>query len=134
MMIEHWIIPCNVNFFDVIEHFTTNKFVVWNVPYSIKVDDEVYLYIGKPYGEIKYKCIVVEDNIDKETINLNQYAIPKRKISMAFSRRTKYIKMQLVHEYDEGELSLSKLRECGLGQVQVPARTSFMVQELLDEK
>ena len=44
----------------------------------------------------------------------------------------KYIEMEFVCEYPEGVFTLEKLREHGLGQVQLQARTNRQLQQYLD--
>ena len=118
-MIEKWIIPCNVRFFDLPSHFITNKTVVWKNAFTIKKDDIAYIYIGRPYGEIKYKCHVINDQVDEQLLKENSYAIPQKKSHNYFSKKEKYIQLELVQEYPEGTFLLENLREHGLGQVQI---------------
>ena len=132
-MAENWVIPCNVRFFDLIEHFKTNTKVVWRNAFTIRKGDIAYIYIGRPYGEIRYKCRVINDQVDDELLQANKYAIPAKKSNNYFSKKEKYIEMEFVCEYPEGTFSLERLREHGLGQVQIQARTDRRLQAYLTE-
>ena len=132
-MAEKWIIPCNIKFFDLISHFKTNSRVVWKNSFTIKKGDTAYIYIGRPLGEIKYKCLVVNDEVDEQLLQKNRYAIPEKKSNNYFSKKEKYIEMELVSEYPDKTLTLEMLREHGLGQVQIQARTDRRLQRYIDE-
>ncbi len=126
-MSENWIVPCSVKFFDVVKHFEENKTIVWRKVSALKKGDIAYIYIGAPYSEIKYKCHIIDDDVDEKTLQSNEYAIRKTESG----KRQKYIKMELDHVYDEGELSLDKLRANGLGQTQIQARTDRRLQAFI---
>lgn len=94
-----------------------------------KKGDTAYIYIGAPYSEIKYKCHIVDDDVDEKTLQKNKYAIRKTESG----KRQKYIKMKLDYVYDDGELSLDKLRANGLGQTQIQARTDRRLQVYISD-
>lgn len=128
-MPENWIVPCSVKFFDVVKHFEENDTIVWRKVSAIKKGDTAYIYIGAPYSEIRYKCHIVDDDVDEKTLQSNEYAIRKTESG----KRQKYIKMKLDHVYDDGELSLDKLRANGLGQTQIQARTDRRLQAFISD-
>lgn len=132
-MAEHWIIPCNINLFDVRERFKHINTVVWKNSFTIRAGDTVYIYIGAPISQIKYRCTVISDQVDEETLQKNEYAIVKSKGSNYFSKKVKYIQLRCDYEYPDGCLPLSVLKENGLGQVQIQARTDRTLQRYLDE-
>ena len=131
-MTETWVIPCNIKYFDVISHFKENKRVVWKNSFSIHKGDIVYLYLSSPYGEIRYKCIVINDSVDEEVLKTNSYAIPIKKTNSYFSKKEKYIEIEYVCEFPEGTFTLSKLKEHGLGQIQIQARANRKLQQYID--
>lgn len=141
-MIEHWIIPCNLKVFDVITHFKTNKQVVWKNSFTIKAGDIAYIYLGQPYSELKFKCRVISNDVDDELLKNNSYAIPAKKSNNYFSKREKYIVMELLQEFPDKALPLDQLRKNGLGQVQIQARTDkkllkhimLIEEQLIDER
>ncbi len=125
-MIERWIMPCSIKFYDVIKHFESHNQIVWKKPYSIKKNDLVYIYVGRPYSEIKYRCRVVDDNLDEDTIKNNKYAVPR-------GRRFdyKYTLLELECSYPEGTFKYLDLKEHGLTQVQKQARVSKELSDYL---
>lgn len=132
-MAENWIIPCNIKVFDVISHFKTNKRVVWRNAFTIRKGDFAYLYLSRPYGEIRYKCLVVNDAVDEDLLQANSYAIPAKKWTNYFSKKDKFIELEYLYEYPEGMLTFEKLKEHGLGQVQIQARTDRRVQQFIND-
>ena len=127
-MSENWIVPCSVKFYDVVGHLRNRDTIVWRKVSALKEGDVAYLYIGSPYSEIKFKCRVIEDNVDEATLKDNAYAIKKSDSLRKYS----YIKMKLDFAYPDGVLSLEKLREHGLGQTQTQARTDRRLQAFID--
>lgn len=133
-MQESWIIPCKISYFNVIEHFKENNIVVWKNVFTIKAGDEVYIYVGAPYGEIRYKCEVIEEVTDETELQEHKYAIVTQNTNDYILKNTKYVKMKLTMEYPEKFLSLAKLKEHGLGQVQLQARVPRQLYPYLKEK
>ena len=126
---ENWIIPCSVKFYNVVEHLNQQDTIVWRKVSALKMGDIAYLYLGAPYSQIKYVCHVINDNVDEETLALNEYAIKKN----GSSRKFKYLMLKLDYTYPNGELSLNKVREDGLGQTQIQARTDRQLQRFIDQ-
>lgn len=130
-MAESWIIPCNIKYFDLIEHFKSNNKVVWRNAFSIKKGDIVYIYLSAPYSEIRYRCNVIDDDVSDEQLNANTYAIPKKTSNNYFSKKIKYVVLELSYEYPKGMMTLNTLRDHGLGQVQIQARADRQVREFI---
>lgn len=128
-MTENWIVPCSMKFFDVINYFDNNELIVWRKVSAIHKDDIVYIYVGAPYSEIKFKCHVVNEMVDVETLKENAYAMPKD----PYARKSKYIQLVLDYKYENGTLPLKELREHGLGQVQTQARTDRRLQAYINQ-
>ena len=95
--------------------------------------DIVYIYIGRPYSEIRYKCRVINDCVSEELLQANSYAISKIKSNNYYSKKEKYMQLECVCEYPEGFLTLEKLRDHGLGQVQIQARADRKVRAFLTD-
>lgn len=129
---ENWIIPCNIKQFNIIDHFKNNDYVVWKNSFTIMAGDIVYIYIGAPFGELKFKCEVLSNEVDEQELKVNSYAIVERKSNNFFSKKIKYIRMKKVCEYQEGTFKLSNLKEHGLGQVQIQARTDRRLQAYIN--
>lgn len=131
-MVEKWIIPCNLKRFNIIEHFKSTDKVVWKNSFTISTGDIAYIYLSAPYGEIRYRCSVISDSVDEETLRANQYAVQEKKSNNYYSKKDKYIQLKLMNEYPSGSLTLARLRENGLGQVQIQARPDRRLSKFLD--
>jgi len=131
-MSENWIVPCNAKKFDVIKHFETHDIAVWKNSFTIKVGDTIYLYLSAPYGEIKYRCRVISDQVSEELLADHSYAKVEKASNNYFSKKVKYMVLQKEFLYPEGLLTLEELRKNGLGQVQIQARTDRKVQAFID--
>lgn len=131
---ENWIVPCNISHFDLISHFKENRTVVWKNYFSIKKGDNAFIYIASPICEIRYKCRVIEDKVDEKILKENEYAVPAKPSRNYFSKKEKYIVLQLDEEYPAGLLTWELLHENGLGQVQLQARTSRYLQRYIDQQ
>lgn len=130
---EKWIIPCSIKIYDVIEHFKNNRHIVWRNAFTIRPGDIAYIYVGSPYSEIKFKCRVIADvTEDEKKLQENSYAIPAKKVHNFFSKKDKYIELEYLDAFPEHKLTLAKLREHGLGQVQIQARTDRRLQAYID--
>ena len=131
-MVDNWIVPCNVKYFNIIDHFKINSIVVWKNSFTIREGDTAYIYLSAPYSEIRYKCRVISTSVDEETLAANSYAIQEKTSNNYFSKKIKYMKMQLEFEYPSGLLTRQKLIEQGLGQVQIQARTDRSLQNYIE--
>jgi len=115
-MADIYIYPCNINFYDVTNHFYHSNDIIWRKTAHISKGDIVYIYVGKPYLEVKYKCTVVEEMIDGAILQKNLYAIPKGKIA----DKSTYMKMELECIFPDGTFTLPDLKRCGMRQFMVP--------------
>ena len=132
-MVEKWIIPCNLKYFNIEEHFLKTETVMWKNSFTIKNDDIVYIYLSAPVSAIRYRCRVISDQVSDKEIKNNQYAVPQKESHNYYSKKTKFIIMQLEQEYPKGLLTLETLRKQGLGQVQIQARADRALSQYLTE-
>ena len=133
-MKEYWVIPCNIKHFDVVEHFKQKKTVIWKNSFSIHTGDVAYIYLGAPFSEIRFRCNVITDSVDDVTVKENSYAIPTKPSRNYFSKRLKYIALELDVSYPEGTFKLEELRKHGLGQTQIQARADRQLKSFLFER
>ena len=129
---ENWVVPCNTKYFDVVSHFNSSSVVVWKNSFTMRVGDTAYVYLSAPYAEIKFKCRIVNDVVDEDTLQKNAYAIMEKKQNNYFSKKVKYVQMELISTYPKGTFPLFELKKYGLGQVQIQARTDKNLQKYLD--
>jgi len=134
IMIESWIVPCNIKHFDLISHFENTDTVVWKNSFSIKNGDVVYIYVGAPISEIRYRCTVISDSVSDELLDENKYAIVKKTGNNYFSKKIKYVQLKKEVEYPDNLLPLEQLRKNGLGQVQIQARVDRKLKLFIDSQ
>lgn len=132
-MIETWIVPCNIKHFDLISHFESSDTVVWKNSFTIKQGDIVYIYIGAPIGEIKYRCTVISDTVSEELLAENKYAVVEKTGNNYFSKKIKYVQLKKEIEYPDNLFVLDELRQNGLGQVQIQARADRRLKAYLEK-
>ena len=107
---EEWLIPANPNYFDVINYFKTEKDLIWKQSTDIHSGDIVYIYVGKPYSSIMFKCKVLDTNIPYE-YNGNV--------------KMKYImKLELLKKYRKDEINFEELNAFGIKAIRGPRKIS----------
>lgn len=126
-MFDYYIYPCNANNYDIVQHFLTRKEIVWRPVANIRIDDIVFIYVGKTQQEIRYKCRVISEKASEEIIQANAYAIPRGKIA----NKCSYIIMEMIQEYPKGTFPLSELKENGMGQFMVPMKVHGKLKNYL---
>ena len=101
---NEWIIPANPNYFDIDKALKENTTMTWKQSADIKINDIVYIYVGKPYSSIMYKFKVLDVNIPYEYKDENL-------------KMQKIMKIELIKRYKKGKLSLDKLKEFGVNSI-----------------
>ena len=61
----------------------------------------------------------------------NTYAIPTKTSNNFYSKRVKYIVLELDQTFPEGTFKLDELKNHGLGQVQIQARADRKLREFM---
>lgn len=128
-MIETWIQPANIKYFDVVEHFKKNKYAYWKKTNSINNNDVFYIYVASPYKEIKYKCKVIDSDVSYDEV----YEHAKYAIRDTDTSRDIYIKIKLTEEYPEGTFKLEEIKKHYFGQVQVLSRADWRFKDYMTE-
>jgi len=103
-----WLVPCNVKYYDVEGSF-------------------VYIYVGKPYSAIRYKCKVMKAGKPSSTIDDKKFVIK----GDPYINYGCYMELELVKKYDTEALDLSRLKELGLKSVQGPSKVTAELNEYL---
>jgi len=127
-MIENWVVPCNTKYYDVVKHLNEKDYIVWRKVSAIHKGDIVYLYIALPYQEIKFRCVVIDDDLDEKTVGENSYAIKNTNNG----KKSHYLLLKKEYAYEDGTLRLADLKANGLGQTQTQARTDRKLQSYID--
>ena len=124
---DEWVIICNPRFYDVMGAFKEFSCIDWKQSTNIKQGDVVYIYIGLPYKEIRYKCIAREVELKKTTIDDTEFILD----GSNYENYERYMKLELVSEYNEGQYPYSELKTNGLKSVQGPSRVSEELAEYI---
>ena len=114
---DSWIIPCNVDKYDVISAFNEFEEIEWHyTPQTQKicVGDNVYIYVGKPYSRIMYECNVVKTNITSREIDDKKFI--RDEFTFANER---CFRIKLIRKIGDLRLSLTALNNNGInGNIQ----------------
>lgn len=122
---EKWIIPCNVNYYDVKGAFSKLKCLDWKQSNkSIRVGDEIFIYVGSPIKAIKYRCKVNKVNLSCIEIDDSEFI----RNGEPFEDYGNHMELELVEEFDDEQYSLAALRNKGLrGNIQCPRRANGLI-------
>ena len=101
---NEWIVPANPKYFDIDKALKENNTIMWKQNADIKINDIVYIYVGKPYSSIMYKFKVIKVNIPYEYQDENL-------------KMQKVMKIDLITRYEKGKLSFDKLKEFGVNAI-----------------
>lgn len=131
---NHWVIPCNVKSYDVIGAFNKLGTVDWKQSKNMKnaqAGDIVFIYVGKPYSELKYMCVIQEVNKSAVTISDEEFIVNGKN----YVNYGNYMELKLLKVISSTNLSLEKLKENGLkGNIQGPRRLNeFLLEYVLFE-
>ncbi len=125
-----WIIPCNVKYYDVFGAFNTLKRIEWRQSTKVEVGDQVYVYVGRPYSAIMFKCKVNRVNITD--LSIDDSAFNKELSTLPPYGR--YMELELTDTFPKDQFELGTLREKGFkGSFQGPFRATSELLQLLEE-
>lgn len=129
-MVESWVLPCNLKLFDLVSHLESSDSVIWKRLRSVKEGDVVYIYIGAPYSEIRYKGVVESIRVDKELLTKHPYAEQFIRLSC----EDELFKIAVEFEFPSGKYTFKNLKSYGLGQVQTMARADRRLKRYLEQE
>ena len=118
---EHWIIPANPEFFNVIEYFSSSSEVVWKQSSRLTAGDIAYIYVTSPHSEIRFVCEVLQTDIPYEYQDQN--------LTMK-----KAVKLKVLKEIPHGLCPISKMRELGVKAVRGQRTASAELTAYLKER
>ena len=116
---KEYVISCNLERFDLIKHFSHDRTVIWRQTKPCIPGDFVFVYIGRPYSRLYYRCKVVKSNIDNVPDSNAFY-----KNSICRQRNPKYMELELVNTLPDSKLGLAELLNNGLKTVQCSTQVS----------
>ncbi len=113
-----WMVQNNPKMFDAVGAFAELGKVDWRQVIKAEVGDTVYIYVAAPIKAIKIKCKVIEVNLPTETIEDSKFTLD----GASFENYGKYMRLELVENYDDNLLPYDKMTQHGLKSVQGPMR------------
>ena len=122
-----WLVSCNVQAFDVVEHLKNNEAFVIKRTRPVSKGDIVYLYVGRPYKRVMYICRAVDDCVSAEKLEKNSYA----KVDKCPNAAARYMELSVEKTLKTTELNYQNLRDHGVGQLQNPSRISTRTERYL---
>lgn len=119
-----WVIPCNINEYNVIDAFKNLDVLDWKQSPTLKkakVGDIVYVYISKPFQSIKYKCEILKTNKPHVTIDDSKYIVNGQN----YVNYGNYMEIKLLKTYEDNLITFNDLVENGIkGRIQGPRSLS----------
>lgn len=112
-----WIFTCDPNEYRIFDAFKNLDFIYWSISgrnYSVKTNDTIYLYISAPEHKILFKTVVIDDQINVNTVqNDTDFSIAENDSSD--TKIIRYVRLKLLIEFDKNieEISLSYLVNAG---------------------
>ena len=125
-MKEYWIISCNVKYHDIFSHVKETDEIVFKRRVSIQNDDVVYIYVSAPYQEIRFRCHVIDNSVDRETV-AEKYKYVLR------SDGANFMKLKIDYEIEHGKIPLDFIRTYGIQKILTPIRMPKKLREYIIE-
>ena len=122
---EHWIIPCNPKYYDVIGAFNKLECLDWKQSVkSIDVGDEVFIYVGAPIKAVKFRCKVTKTNLPEIEIDDSDFVVNGE----PYQTYGNHMELALLETFDDNKYSLEILRSKGLkSRIQGPLRANGLL-------
>lgn len=102
-----WLIPANPKYYDLEEGFAESETMLWKQTNNIAVGDIIYIYMAAPVSAIRYQCRAMEVDIPYHYDD-------------GILRMNRVMKIRLLHRFEEGQLGMEMLKECGVFAVRSP--------------
>lgn len=122
-----YVISCNLDKFDLIKHFENSKTVIWKQTKPCKKGDYVYVYVGRPYSRLFYRCVVTQADIQQCPEESAFYKDKPGRI-----KNPKYMELTVDKMLPELGLSLVELQKNGLKTVQCTTQVSNELRNYLN--
>lgn len=109
----NWIISCNTNDYNIFGAFDEYKIIFWHKQRALsksEIGNIVYIYCGKPYGKIMFKCKIINFLLKNK---VPKYDDKYWKNGNKVGNYEGYMELQLLDKFDKEELSLDTLQEMG---------------------
>lgn len=112
---KNWCISSNLRNFDVVGALEKLKKIYWKRTThfnNVKVEDIVYFYISAPEGDIRAKCKVTNEAVDKEDFGdeILSYFTEDSAKNKYLEGDNRYIELELLEIYGKGIITLELLK------------------------
>ena len=119
-----WMIPCNVKNFNIVEHFKSEKTAFFKRNRALAVGDEVYIYVAKPFSEVKYKGHVIKTGIPANEIDI-KYGVPR-------GEEKSFIEVELDKVFPEGTFTGKELSVEKQKNIFLQSKTNYKYARYID--
>ena len=128
-----WVIPCNLNYYDLFGACTHLPFIDWRqVANSIEEGDTVYIYAGKPVQAIVFKCSVLRTSIPLEEMDDSDKPFNQEENPEPNKPYWRYMRLKPVGRFEQDQITLHKLHEAGMkGNTQGQRRVDACMLEVI---
>lgn len=111
---DYWILPANMKNYDIDKDFAASPQVLWPQKKSIKKGDLLLIYITAPTKAVRYICRVTEVDVVDGGENM--------------------MKVQLLKQLSDSELSRDRLNELGVTNIRGPRRLTASAISYIEKK
>lgn len=125
---SEYVVSCNPRSFDIVRYFSDKAQVVWKQAKTCRIGDAIYIYVGRPYSRIMYRCIVQETNLLMP--GKNEYYLTH---SVGRNKNRPYMTIELQCQMPDYGLSLEELTANGLKTVQCTTQVSKELGEYIEK-
>ena len=128
-----WVIPCNLNYFDLFGAFEQLPFIDWRqVVNNIEEGDNVYIYVGRPIQAVVFKCSVLRTNIPVEEMDASDESFNREENPEPSEPYWRYMRLKPVGRFEADQITLRKLHEAGMkGNIQGQRRVDACMLEVI---
>ena len=124
---QKWIISANGNIYNHAAAFVKYGYIDWTQKAKYSIGDEIYIYCTRPYQKIMYKTRVVAISMRFDDINKYEK-----------ERSGLYVRLKLIEQADNDNLSLEKLCANGLnaapqGPIKMKKELEYYVDRFLND-
>ncbi|MGT2907667.1 MmcQ/YjbR family DNA-binding protein [Streptococcus dentiloxodontae] len=115
---QYWIIPANLNYYDIDAEFAASKEILWTQKARIKKGDYVGIYMTAPIKSLRYLCYVLDADITNDAYS-DKNGSKNR------------MRLKLLKTLDDELLSRDCLKENGVTNIRGPRRmTDALIEKV----
>lgn len=125
----NWMIPCNLYNYNVIDAIKELEVIDWKQTTNINVNDNVFIYVGKPISAIVCKCLVEKVNMEKQEIDDSRFIVD----DSVYANSKRNMRLHIEEIYDINLLKYNDLVNYGLSNVQGPSKVNVELEKRIKE-